>query len=331
MRPADAVDIHTDLAVRLDDMRMCRWIQSWAKRAQLSDPDVGVKVADQIQQAGTIRVAATANEEIYRIARSFSDTDRVDTVKPPMDYGLLVFEDPLNSLHVGGYSQYFHMISWGRAFLTTPKGEETNGYTITTWCDANRGEDTATAMLKQRALATGGSTTIESIQGMTGGFFISNMLVMLDFQQCGPMSSRLSPTERKNAVTNGFDPSQGGRVSVARLLMAVWKHADTPESRPPEDDEPVHVPRTTRKRAQRAGLSGDVSVIEMRRPSQPVQNPGSGKPLDHQVTVREHYRHYWVVDKETGERTRVRRKISEHSRGPEGTPVVTKARVYNVR
>jgi hypothetical protein len=331
MRPAEALDIHTDLTVRLDDMRMCRWIQAWAARAKLRDPDVGVQISDQIQEASTFHVVADVNERIYELAKSYSDDTRTDIVQPPTEYGLLVFDEPLDPKHVGGYSQYFHMISWGRARVESRRtGEVELGYTITTWCDANRGADTATNMLRVNARTLREGTTDAQIESMTGGFFLSNVLVMLDFQQCGPLVTRLSLDERDNATRNGFDPDQGGKVSLARLLMAAWQHMATPESEPEEGDERAHVQRTARKRAQRAGLSGDVSVIVMRRPSssRPVLNPGSGRGLDHQVPVRGHWRNQACG---AGRKERRRVWIEDHLRGPEGTPVVAKAKVYDVR
>jgi hypothetical protein len=101
----------------------------------------------------------------------------------------------------------------------------------------------------------------------------------------------------------------------------------------PESDEPIE--RHARRRAARTGLVSsrvdDISVVNVRQHAgahKPVQNPGTGHKLDHRVTVSEHWRNQAYGP---GRKLRKRILIAEHPRGPEGTPVINKPRVHDVR
>lgn len=330
MRPGHALDIHTALAVQLGNPGFRDYISGlggglgWVERGTGGD-----LIARRVLQSSTFHVHAEVTPKIWATAESYDANATAAELPPaPTSRGVMILDDPIVASNWDGLQGLIHMVSWATVGLRSQGGDTVPGYLVMLWNDGNRDMDELTQDLIERLRRKGGPADVRRVRRMVGDFYPIQLMTISSCGVVGPMWHELAGV---GGSPGRLPETASGAVSITRLVLACWDLMSQTIARSPEDEAGPHVERSARRRAERAGLDGDVTVIALRREARPVINPGSGVKLDHQVPVREHYRHYWVKDPATGERVRVRRRIEAHMRGPEGTPVINKPKVYDLR
>lgn len=325
----------------------------------------GNVIAHQVLRSATFHVDASVTPEILRTAESYRDGDTIATVARPLrPRGVMVLDEPIRFQEPRSREQSAHIVNWQpltekirmpigftpdspsmpvdypfgdpSTFIAVEPGEPDYepplGYLVTLWNDTNREVDEVTLELFETLAREGAHEgrrhAVQDAQRVTGGFFPIQTYAVEANQRCGPMWHAIEPGKLATIKREGYIPNPKGSMSVGRLILAIWDLMSQTVPAAELDDTVRHVARTTRKRAQREGLSGEVSVIVLRREKRPVLNPGSGSKLDHQVPVAGHYRNQ-ACGKGRKERKRI--WVAEHKRGPEGTPVINKPKVYDLR
>lgn len=368
MRATDALDIHTALAVRLANHGMQDYMNAIARMSHIQDGQYGIDfrnfghiIAHQVLRSATFHVNASVTPEIMRTAESYRDADTIDSIAwPPQQRGVMVLDEPIRFREPRSRWQAAHIVTWQpltekvripvafspsspsrpvdypfgdpSTFITVQPGEPDYeppmGYLVTLWNDANREADTVTQELIDDIRRDNRPHAIEDVTRMLGGFFPIQTFAAEVAQRCGPMWHEIGYEKAREIHREGYTPNPQGAMSVGRMILACWDlmSQTIPAAELPEVDR--HVSRTMRKRAQREGLSGEVSVIVLRREKRAVQHPGTGTKLDHQVPVAGHYRNQ-ACGKGRKERKRI--WVADHKRGPEGTPVINKPKVYDLR
>lgn len=84
--------------------------------------------------------------------------------------------------------------------------------------------------------------------------------------------------------------------------------------------------RPARRRAERAGIPPDVSVVDLRRPVGAAVTGGSSRDWSHRWLVGGHWRNQWLASTKTHRLT----WINPYVKGPTDKPFVPKERVYRL-
>lgn len=361
-----ALDLHTSFAIRLGNRGVQNYVSAMCDMAGvagkygLTRDNAGPMVAHNVLRSSTIRVGANVVPEIHRTAASYdARTPIKDVALPSHKYGCAVFDEPIRFTDPKSLEMQVHMMTWfplsvavripvayapghprpkepypfgdPSTFMEIPEDDpgyiEPSIYLAMLWNDTNREIDGSVQEIFAQIEAREGRRRYEEANRLFGGFWPTQVVAF-------EVDHLIGPTWVKNFNDAEFIRNQGyvankdGAFNLGRLIVATWDllRQTVPASELP--DEERHVARSARRRAEREGLSSDVSVIVLRREKRPVIEPGTGTKLDHQVTVSGHYR-----DQPYGPGRKLVKRIwiKGHKRGPEGTPVIDKPKVYDLR
>lgn len=242
---------------------------------------------------------------------------------PPRTCGFVVLDEPVGFPEMRGRWQLAHMLTWGPVLAgVRGRDKKVHGWLVSFWNDIYREPDEVSKEL----LAEYPTETriFRRWQCITTQFIPHGGVV-------GPTWMPIT-AERKLQAEEEFpgDPpvTEQEVPNMSRVIAALWQLLSE-ETAQVRHDVP-HSDRPSRRFAERARVDTDVTVVTLRREAQPVEHPGTGKPLDHQVWVIEHWRTYWVKDHEKGILVPEKRKVAGHIRGPHGTPLVVKKRIENL-
>lgn len=334
---AEALDTHTQLAIVTGDHWVQGYVQQIAKWSLgMDEPGAtALYLHWDVLQSPTYRFRASAMPELReRIAAMDNETTFEEVGLPRTDKGVLIFEEPFRyvlDLDAPERREVLvHILTWAKVDNVTDRhGEVGDAYLFTVWNDANRAP----------------STEIETMDKDTPWFkktsvacrnlWLGQFSLAAPASRVGPEYASLTPDAAERLrMLKQIRKQQADRISlynIGRMIYAAFAIMNEPL--PESDDEPIE--RHARRRASKAGMSSsrvdDITVVNVRHhsgPRKPVQNPGTGHKLDHRVTVPEHYRNQAYGP---GRKLRKRILIAEHQRGPEGTPVINRPRVHDVR
>lgn len=331
---AEALDTHTQLAIVTGDHFVQSYVQQIAKWSLgMEEPGAtALYLHWDVLQSPTYRFRASAMPELHeRIASMNNEITFEEIGLPRTDRGVLIFEEPFRyALDLGEPERkvLVHILTWAKVDNVTDRhGEVGDAYLFTVWNDANRAPSTEietmdkdTAWCKQMTVAC-------------RNLWLGQFSLAAPASRVGPEYAQLtSDAAERLRLLKQLRKQEADRISlynIGRMIYAAFAmmNAPLPETEPVE--------RHARKRAARAGLSSsrvdDITVVSVRPhsgPHKPVQNPGTGHKLDHRVTVPEHWRNQAYGP---GRKLRKRILIAEHQRGPEGTPVINKPRLHDIR
>jgi hypothetical protein len=135
----------------------------------------------------------------------------------------------------------------------------------------------------------------------------------------GPSMIPPSPEQEKKMTDLGLTAHAG--LNSGSMIMALWGLLDETISTHTSERSDRQIMRL----AARRKLPTEVTVITLRRESQPVQHPGSGRPLEERIWVDGFRRRYWCGS--GADRRQEWRNINGHWRGPEDAPVSNRPKV----
>lgn len=273
-------------------------------------PSATTSLALTLPHAETFRLWQPTVEQIYNVAESHPDDLTTDAYPPPEPTGVAVLDTPLYTPDRRGNEQLTHVIAWV-PLAGFVKGEAKFGHMVLLLNDISRQPD----YYSKKILADGAALPLLGNElAKAGHLFPIQFLFYLPGSPAGELwvdiDAEQSPTGKP-----------GQALSMGRLLLAVWDLMGRVPSAPEPDAKPgeVALSRNARRRASRDLTAPRVREVAYHPPKRGPRNPdtvGTGKQLDHQVTVREHKRlqPYGPGRKLVREIT-----IREHVRGPEGT------------
>jgi len=323
MRPAEVLRLQASL---LDELAGPAGVQ-----LQATAVEQDVVSADERDHVSQLCMAHVRFGRAYLItahmtaavAYRIQDTERLPPllhcptdVEPPHPSGFVLFETPLTVPEIRGRIQLCHALTWGRALSRDPRtGVRRGGWLCTTWNDVRREPDEVSRITLRE---------YPDKASVLGRWWPVHSIFLHHDQRLGDVDRPTYPQERQQLEDKyGADPPVIGTVSNPRRMhVAVWQLlTETVHVRGATDQEIAYPDRGTGRWARRQHMQGDITVITLRRPAEPVRHPGTGTPLDHRVPVKQHRRTYWCKG-EDGLLHPEKRTIGAHIRGPAGTPLV---------
>lgn len=274
-------------------------------------PSATTSLALTLPHAETFRLWQPTVDEIYNVAESHGDDITTDAFAPPEPTGVAVLDTPLYTPDQRGNEQLTHVIAWV-PLAGIVNGEAKFGTMVLLLNDISREAD----YYSKQILADAAKFPILGNEiAHAGHLFPIQFLYYLPGAPGGRLwvdiDADRSPTGK---------PVQA--LSMGRLLLAVWDlmgrvpPAAEPDTKPGE----IALNRNTKRRAGRDLARPRVREVAYHPPKRASRNPdtvGTGKALDHQVTVREHKR---LQPYGPGRKLIREITIREHVRGPENAP-----------
>lgn len=271
-------------------------------------PSAATSLGLTLSHADTFRLWQPTVEEIYNVAESHPDDITTDAYSPPEPAGVAVLDTPLWTPDKRGRDQYTHVIAWV-PLAGIVNGEAQFGYMVLLLNDISRNPDFYSLQLLEDGKR---HPSLGEALAKAGHLFPIQFVYYLPGSPAGRLwvdvDAEYSPTG---------EPGQA--MSMGRLIMAVWDLMGRVPEAPEPDAKPGEVPlrRATLRRARRELTAPRVREVLFHAPKHRPRDPavaGTGKQLDHRVTVREHQR----LQPYGPGRTLVREiTIRKHERGPE--------------
>jgi hypothetical protein len=230
----------------------------------------------------------------------------------PSDGGVLFLPEPIYHRGLRGEVTSIGAVTWAR-FRNTDTGR--SGWCLSGWADRDDPLDPAAAR-RRRELA--------DVPGLAAGFgpYVLNAVAELPIGT--PVAARPEVPVLDDADID-WEPAPDGRFcldetvvrlnAVVAIVYAFWLIQAQPVATvaaPPLD-------RAARRRAHRAGVTGDARVVMLRR-TRPAADRADGEPKWHyrvRFFVRGHWRRLTTPDGQTR-----RIWIHTHIKGPDGAPLL---------
>jgi hypothetical protein len=308
MLPREVLAKYLDLTERIGDglnTPIGRYLNYLAREDKVvTKGDIAPVVARNLRNSRPYLVAENMYPTIYARAEAMSGLTAIGVdIIPPRPCGFAVLERPIQYTELRGRRQFIHALCWGPA-----SDQNSNiGQIVTTFNDVERQADEIAAYILDRT---------DTLMGCWHG--ISSYWLARG-QRIGPawIDPSLGEIEKVTAEGDSAYPT----LNVRRHILALWELLDETLS-----THTVERPqRQLARRLARAKLSTEITVITLRREARPVQNPGTGTPLDHRVWVEQFPRRQWVGS--GADRRQEIRLVRGHYRGPEDAPVVDRPKV----
>lgn len=199
-----------------------------------------------------------------------------EQVSPPSPYGFIYFPEALRHKDRRGIYQYIHAVVWS----ATRDRCDDRGFSIAMFNDMNREPD-------EIMMNYFDSQDVQRLARLSGGWSPVGLTVIGNRAKIGPYRLYCTPGELKMIRDEGDTP-EAYTINVSHVVLATWKlmseTIDYGETR-------VETPeRASVRRARRAGITPEVTVINLRRLRHKTKNPGSGQPLTWRQEIPGHWR-----------------------------------------
>lgn len=295
MRPGEVLHAQMDLLDRSRDKTFRQLIDT-ATRSDLTGGSMERPPTEVLstftRMAHAYRVTHDMCEMVEWLAGQSDEAhlDRFYCDLAPTPYGFVCFDKPLVTIDRRGRTMLTHWLVWGQASTTTQSGSYTSKATAWwTFNDPWRQPDEIQDLNVAGLIERGGPEAAERITRIQGRFAYIGINAATDQMRLGPALVEPSADVAAMILSEGDTPMPG--TNTVRQLHALWSLLNqTVTSVVSEKPE-----RQTRRRAERVGIPGEVSVIALRR-SEGHYDPdkadadGSGVQWRHRWIVRQHWR-----------------------------------------
>lgn len=336
----EVLQLHLDLRSRLEnpDGMLAKYLAAFISSQygnERSGLSMATTVSRHLQYARTYLVEPDLSALAMRRADDVDHmaiTAQFGQFEPPFAMGFCCFTHPLETIELRGRTQRSVALTWGPAEARY-SGTTRSGKLVVLWTNAHRAIDDIhrEAMAGTLKGLVGAARDEEPMQpseyvelmGQVGGWAPA----VVDFI---PADARLGnprievPLEKRQiAAIEGWEWAREGTSNYARIICALFELMD--ETLAGAHVEKALPDRATQRRAARAKINTDITVIKLRRQAQPVQEPGSGTPLAWRVPVNGHHRTY-----HRGTDREFKIWIRGHWRGDPEAPVRANRKLYHL-
>lgn len=309
MRPRDVLAQQLDLAQILGDgdTPACRYLDCLARQDKVISEvsHVSPTIARNVANARAYLVTEQMTPIVLARVEAMHELTKVgEDYLPPKQCGFVVLETPIEFRELRGRRTIIHTLTWGPA--QAQDGE--TGWLLTTFNDLYREPDEVAK-----------ETDREELRRLLGRWHGIGTYWLPHGLRVGPSMIPPTPEQQQRMAALGITPAAG--LNMGCMILALWGLLDETISTHTSGRSDRQIMRL----ASRRKLPTEVTVITLRREAQPVQHPGSGKPLEERIWVDGFRRRYWCGS--GADRRREWRNIDGHWRGPEDAPVSNRPKV----
>jgi hypothetical protein len=280
LRPRDVLAQYLDLVEMLGDgtsTPVARYLDAVAQMDGLvvGKSAVAPILARNLGNARPYWVTGNMTPVIESRAATMPGITQVeDDCAPPRPCGFVVFENPLRYSELRGRQQIVHVIAWGPGL----DQDQRPGWLVQTFNDLFREPDQIAEMIDKRLMST---RALGRWHGISTYWLPRGMRI-------GPVT--LEPTEEDLRRVAEDGDSAFMTHNVRRDVLALWEMLNETLSTHTVE----HADRAMGRRMARRKLSTEVTVITLRRQSQPVRFPGSGTSPSYRQWIPGVRRRYWI-------------------------------------
>lgn len=294
MRPTEVLDAQADLLTRSRDRRFRLVLAAWGeaevgRHADLNDAErkaQGQEVVDTITEHVRLSYAYRVTHDMSLMvewaASQLDDTDAFLPDLAPTPWGFVTFDRPLPLHDVRGQTMLIHYLVWGPASAVTLDQNRIAGVAFSTFNDTWRQPDEVALRLRESLSEPKYQMMLDAM----GRWGAVGLQLAFPGQRLGPTVLDVPPEQAAEILAEGDVPTPG--TNALRYLHALWlllgqtvtaTVVDTPD-------------RAGRRRAGRAGIPAQVTVIRLRREEYPTERPEGESQVEwqHRWIVRAHWR-----------------------------------------
>lgn len=335
MRPGDLLDAQRDLIERLGMEDFRTMIAAMVAQHASQVEGVGYELEEAMQRskfapdilrstvkaAYPFKVTRDMCAMVRHAANMLDDTDQFDPSAAPTGCGIVYFEDPFRVEELRGRTMLLHWLAWGPAEVDLGSGPETVTM-LWTFNDSWAQPDQVQQEHQQTLLAEHGRQYLEEVRHMTGRWATIAVDAPTNRMRVGPAQVTPGTEQARRVLSDGDQPHS--TTNITRLVMATWMLMGQTVTHV-ADEQPD---RAARRRAVRAKLPQQVTVIRLRREQAPPAEPGeSHVEWSHRWITRGHWR-WQPYGHGRSERRRI--WIDPYVKGPADKPLVQSEKVYSL-
>lgn len=309
MKPADVLQRHVDLTEYIQASTLRDLMVNLGRYANgytdAEGHDIVNVLTKGLKMAETYVVEPVMMPEIMACSANEIDDSLPfgEQVAPPSPYGFLYFPDPIRHVERRSRNQFIHVLVW----CATRDRHDDHGFSMAMFNDVRREPD-------EIMLGELSDHQITELISRAGGFSPVGLTVIGNSGKLGPYRIYCTPEERKMVRDDGDTPT-AYTINMSHVVLATWKlMGETIDYGESTTETPE---RAAARRAKRAGVKPEVTVINLRRLRHRTKNPGTGKPLEWRQTIPGHWRNQAYGP---GRKLRRRIWIDEFEQGPEDAP-----------
>jgi hypothetical protein len=316
IKPSQLVAAHIDLLDRMKtrDFRGYMWDMGRGTigKAHEMPAEIYEGMHTGTMAADLYRVSPDMSMVIQQASSQFDESDRIDRTLCPSGCGLVYFEEPIMMrISSGKKPQPVHWLLW--VWLKS-------GFLVMPFLDLSVNPD-------EEAMSFMNFVRPE-LRDMFGRWACRGVDLIRHGERLGGPLVDITPERAMQALRMREGVTLTPSDNPARLLHALWLLLSEPNEKTTQT-EVEHLPKTTGRAAARAGVSGRITVVALRRGADSARQPGES-------TVERNVR--WVVTghwrwQRHGEGLKQRKRIwiTAHVKGPEGKPIIHGEKIYDVR
>lgn len=284
IRPRDALTQHLDLIETLGegDTLLGRYLDNVAQadHAVRRGGRVAPAVARNLTDARAYLITEPMLPLIDHRATEMSEVTQIgDDIPPPRPRGFAVLEAPFRYTEVRGHPELVHALCWGPA----ADQDGHTGWLIQTLNDMAREPDYFAISSMKEADNPQFRYLFGRWHGISAYWFPRRARVG---------AATICPTEDDIARISAEGEVAQSMRNMNRVILALWELLN--ETIPGATHTVERGDRALSRRLARRKLATEVTVITLRRETQPVQHSGTGTSPDHRTWVEGFPRRYWV-------------------------------------
>lgn len=348
MRPAEVLDAQADLLDRLADDRFARIMSAMTVNVHYEDDNPYRRAAQEQQNQEWIKSIMTRGAReghtytvshdlsmlVEQAAQELDGTDQIDLRLPPSDAGLVNFDRPLPVIDARGVTMLAHWLMWVPSTLVYTdhkrgwQSDPTTGISLIWLNDLWREPDEVDTSIRESWTPE----RYEEYRRVSGRWATIGHDHVIAHQRVGP--ALIDPGDYVNASVLAQTGTKARRgTNQIRVAHALWLLFDQTLV---ATEEPA-VERATRRRAEKRGMPGKITVMHLRRTAHSEREPGeSDIEYAHRWIVKTYWRwqpvgpnHPRAVEVEPGV-FKARVRVAGHVKGPEGAPFKITQKVYSL-